>query len=183
MTQAASEALRACPAGFSMQCSPYNGGPCGSPQEDGDHTAEAPPMPISAYRCPACQANFDVSRRLADRAAPAFCPADGAEGKRLMTAPNVGGHAIDPASVPKSAPAASKWSHFGHSHTGGGSHAHGAPAERPRSPRRPRRHRRRPNPRRKAAVHPRGILGGHGAHRTHRGATGQARGRECAQKS
>lgn len=85
-------------------------------------------MPIYAYRCPTCQADFEVSRRLADRAAPAFCPADGVEGKRLMTAPNVGGLAVDPARAPKTpAPASKPWSHFGHSHTGGGTHSHGTP--------------------------------------------------------
>lgn len=93
-------------------------------------------MPIYAYRCPACQADFEVSRRLADRTAPAFCPADGAESKRLLTVPNVGGVAVDPASVPKTPanPAASKWSHFGHSHTGGGGHSHGTPPAPPASP-------------------------------------------------
>jgi putative FmdB family regulatory protein len=92
-------------------------------------------MPIYAYRCPACQADFEVSRRLADRAAPAFCPMDGAEGKRLMTAPNVAGQAVDPASAPKAtAPAAKRWSHFGHSHTGGGTHSHGGPAASPPAP-------------------------------------------------
>ena len=93
-------------------------------------------MPIYAYRCPACQADFEVSRRLADRTAPAFCPADGAEGKRLLTVPNVGGLIADPALAPKPSgtPAASKWSHFGHSHAGGGSHSHGAPTPPPADP-------------------------------------------------
>lgn len=92
-------------------------------------------MPIYAYRCPTCGADFEVSRRLADRAAPAFCPADGAEGKRLMTAPNVGGLAVDPANAPKApATAAKSWSHFGHSHTGGGTHSHGAPPAPPAPP-------------------------------------------------
>lgn len=95
-------------------------------------------MPIYAYLCPACLAEFEVSRRLADRAAPALCPVDGVEGKRLMTAPNVNGQAVDPANAPKAeAPAAKRWSHFGHSHTGGGTHSHGAsspPAPPPGTP-------------------------------------------------
>ena len=93
-------------------------------------------MPIYAYRCPACQADFEVSRRLADRTAPAFCPADGAEGKRLLTVPNVGGLAADPAMAPppSGTRAANKWNHFGHSHTGGGSHSHGAPPTPPAEP-------------------------------------------------
>ncbi len=57
-------------------------------------------MPIYPYRCPACGLDFEVSRRLADRTKPALCPHDGAEGKRLMTAPNVGGLALDPAMAP-----------------------------------------------------------------------------------
>lgn len=91
-------------------------------------------MPIYAYRCPACGLDFEVSRRLADRAKPAPCPHDGTEGKRLMTAPNVGGLAVDPATQPKTppgAPAAKSWSHFGHSHTGGGGHSHGTPPPTP----------------------------------------------------
>ncbi len=95
-------------------------------------------MPIYAYRCPACQADFEVSRRLADRTAPAFCPADGTEGKRLLTVPNVGGHAADPAAGPRMPQPgdvrANKWNHFGHSHTGGGSHSHGVPPAPPAEP-------------------------------------------------
>ncbi len=92
-------------------------------------------MPLYAYRCPTCGADFEVSHRLADRAAPAFCPADGAEGKRLMTAPNVGGLAVDPASAPKTpAPTAKSWSHFGHSHTSSGTHSHGTPPAPPAPP-------------------------------------------------
>ncbi len=86
-------------------------------------------MPIYAYRCPACGLEFEVSRRLADRAKPAACPHDGTEGKRLMTAPNLGGVAADPATQAASpAPAAQSWSHFGHTHTGSGGHSHDAPA-------------------------------------------------------
>ena len=91
-------------------------------------------MPIYAYRCPACQADFEVSRRLADSTAPTFCPADGTEGKRLLTVPNVGGLAADPAMLPKATGPAKSWSHFGHSHTGDGSHSHDPPPAAPTTP-------------------------------------------------
>ncbi len=85
-------------------------------------------MPIYVYRCPTCGLEFEVSRRLAQRTAPAFCPVDGTEGKRLMTAPNLGGVAADPATRAKASPPASEsWSHFGHTHTGGGGHSHDTP--------------------------------------------------------
>ncbi|MQA00483.1 MAG: hypothetical protein GEU80_14330 [Dehalococcoidia bacterium] len=52
-----------------------------------------PRVPIYPYRCPACRAEFEVSRRLQDRNQPVLCPADGAESTRLLTAPSLLGSA------------------------------------------------------------------------------------------
>ena len=51
-----------------------------------------------------------------------------------MTAPNVGGLAVDPAMLPKATGPAKSWSHFGHSHTDDGSHSHDPPPAAPTTP-------------------------------------------------
>ncbi len=88
-------------------------------------------MPLYGFRCPKCEMEFEVSRKMSDASNPANCPLDGAASDRIFTAPvkigQRGGEAPPPPAKPQ-APAGGGFAHFGHSHGyGASSHAHGAP--------------------------------------------------------
>jgi putative FmdB family regulatory protein len=103
-------------------------------------------MPLYAFNCPQCGAEFEVSRKMTEASKPAFCPVDGATGSRIFSAPVTLGRRGDDGgdggakdgkdgqsgdknrdTVPQAPRAgAGRWSHFGHSHgTGTGGHSHG----------------------------------------------------------
>ncbi|MGI8550031.1 MAG: FmdB family zinc ribbon protein [Dehalococcoidia bacterium] len=85
-------------------------------------------MPLYTFRCPQCEFVFEVSRRMSEAGKESSCPWDGQLCDRVYipVALNRGSSTTQEApSTP--APAASGWSHFGHSHgVGAGGHSHGA---------------------------------------------------------
>ena len=86
-------------------------------------------MPLYAFRCPHCELEFEVSRKMSEASNPANCPLDGSAGERIFTAPTrLNNRGVDAPPEPKPAAPqpANNWSHFGHSHGGGvGGHSHG----------------------------------------------------------
>jgi putative FmdB family regulatory protein len=88
-------------------------------------------MPLYDYRCPKCGLEFEISRPISRATDAAFCPLDGSESERVFTMPMTfvkGGTNTESGEPNESAqsPAASGWSHFGHSHGAGtGGHSHG----------------------------------------------------------
>jgi putative FmdB family regulatory protein len=77
-------------------------------------------VPRYAFRCTACELEFEVSRAIRDAGAEASCPADGAPAARIFTVPQMNFNR-PPSSTP--APPSSSYSHHGHSH-GPGTAAH-----------------------------------------------------------
>ena len=87
-------------------------------------------MPMYGFRCPQCELEFEVSRKMSEASKPATCPLDGVEASRIFTAPTTlkGGLGLsaEPPKPKETKPAQNQWSHFGHSHGfGTGGHAHG----------------------------------------------------------
>lgn len=82
-------------------------------------------MPRYAFRCPQCELEFEVARRMTDDTTQADCPMDNAPAQRIFHAPQVNanrGSSSTPA-VPNRP--GGGFSHFGHSHgTGSGAHRH-----------------------------------------------------------
>ncbi len=85
-------------------------------------------MPNYDFRCDACTAEFEVTRKVSAAREPADCPACGTRARRVFNAIPTGGQMAEPPD-PSRKPAAGGWSHFGHSHgPGSAGHSHGAPA-------------------------------------------------------
>ena len=81
-------------------------------------------MALYDFRCTVCGLEFEVSRPMARAADPAFCPVDGAEGRRFFTMPMTFSKPSPGARPPPPAPARG-FSHHGHRHgPGTGSHTH-----------------------------------------------------------
>ena len=86
-------------------------------------------MPLYGFRCPQCNHEFEVSRKMSEASNPAMCPVDGTTSDRIFTAPvKIGQRGGDAAPAPSQGPqtpAGDAVSHFGHSHGhGAGSHGH-----------------------------------------------------------
>jgi putative FmdB family regulatory protein len=88
-------------------------------------------MPLYDYECKTCDLMFEVSRSFKDADLGADCPTCFEPAKRVLSAPmtytkGAALSALNANSGGATAGAASRWSHFGHSHgTSASSHSHG----------------------------------------------------------
>lgn len=85
-------------------------------------------MPIYPFRCDACAAEFEVTRKASAASEPAACPACGGKTKRIFTAIGRAGASakVGDSGGGSSGGAAGGWSHGGHTHAAGSAgHSHG----------------------------------------------------------